>query len=341
MNRLFLPVPLAAMLGVLAAASSGQAAEIGHFNGGVMNIRDYLVPEPGFYGALYNYVYTTDRINDPQGHSVNSVTIRPGPGPGVNLGVNVDLDMYALAPTFIWITEIEALGIKYGALITPSFIEGSLHAALSTATGRGGNVGGTTFGVGDLYVQPLWLGKTTDHWDFAFAYGFYAPIGRYSTETVTLPVVGPVKVEDADNLGYGFWTHQFQGTTAWYPMDNKGTAIVTTLTYETNSEKDGFDLTPGDNLSFNWGISQMVPLKKDQSLLLEIGPAGYDTWQVSADSGSDASSSARDQVHAAGGQLALIYVPWSLAATFHGFGEYKSEDRFQGGAFGLSIVKKI
>src|SRR5262245_35412113 len=59
------------------------AADIGHFNGGVMNIRDYLVPEPGFYGVLYNYYYTTDRLNDRNGHKVNSVSINPGPGPGV------------------------------------------------------------------------------------------------------------------------------------------------------------------------------------------------------------------------------------------------------------------
>ena len=37
--------------------------EIGHFNGGVMNMRDYVMPEPGFYGAMYNYFYTTGQLN--------------------------------------------------------------------------------------------------------------------------------------------------------------------------------------------------------------------------------------------------------------------------------------
>ena len=64
-------------------------------------------------------------------------------------------------------------------------------------------------------------------------------------------------------------------------MNNKGTAVITALTYETNGKKKDFNLTPGDNLTLNWGLSQFFPLKKDMSLLLEVGPAGYDTWQGS------------------------------------------------------------
>jgi len=41
-----------------AAALTAHAAEIGHFNGGILNIRDYFVPEPGLYGGLYNYPYS-------------------------------------------------------------------------------------------------------------------------------------------------------------------------------------------------------------------------------------------------------------------------------------------
>jgi hypothetical protein len=331
---------LAGMMAAVTLVVNAHAGEIGHFNGGVMNIRDYVMPEPGFYGAIYNYFYTTGQLNNSNGDEVKSVTIKPGPGPGVTLGVNVDVDLYALAPTVIWVTDIKPLGIKYGALITPSFVNANLNAELSTARGRGGNIGAGSFGVGDLFVQPVWLGKTLPHWDFALSYGFYAPVGKYDTNTVNLPVVGPVRVESSDNLGYGFWTQQFQGAVAWYPMTNKGTAVVAALTYETNGKKEDFDLTPGDNLTLNWGISQFLPLKKDMSLLLEVGPAGYDTWQITNDSGS-AASNTRDQAHAAGGQLGLTYVPWMLSANLHGFYEYSAENRFQGGSFGVSIAKKF
>ena len=64
-----------------AVFATARAGEIGHFSAGVPNIRDFAMPEPGFYGVLYNYGYTTDRLNDSSGNRVDSVTIRPGPGP--------------------------------------------------------------------------------------------------------------------------------------------------------------------------------------------------------------------------------------------------------------------
>jgi hypothetical protein len=51
-------VSLAGIMAALALALNAQAGEIGHFNGGVMNIRDYVMPDPGLYTAIYNYFYT-------------------------------------------------------------------------------------------------------------------------------------------------------------------------------------------------------------------------------------------------------------------------------------------
>ena len=331
---------LAVIIAVMTLISTVDAGEIGHFNGGVMNIRDYVMPDPGLYTAIYNYYYTTDQLNNANGDAINSIIIKPGPGPGIKLGVNVDVGLYALVPSLIWVTEVKPLGIKYGALISPSFVNANLNAELEALRERGGSVSAGSFGVGDLFVQPVWLGKSFPHFDLAFAYGFYAPVGNYNTSTVTLPVVGPGTVENADNLGYGFWTHQFQGAVAWYPMTNKATAVIAALTYETNGKKEDFDLTPGDNLTLNWGISQFLPLRKDMSLLLEVGPAGYDTWQITHDSGS-AATNTLDQVHTVGGQLGLTCLSWVLSVTLHGFYEYLAEDRFQGGSFGVSVAKKF
>ena len=89
-------------------------------------------------------------------------------------------------------------------------------------------------------------------------------------------------------------------------------------------------------------MSQYLPLTKDHKLLLEVGPAGYDSWQISDDTGSDAQNpGVHDQVHAVGGQLGLTYVPWMAALTFHGFAEIYSEARTQGATFSLSISKKF
>jgi hypothetical protein len=92
----------------------------------------------------------------------------------------------------------------------------------------------------------------------------------------------------------------------------------------------------------NWGISQFLPLRQDQKLLLEAGLTGYSSWQITDDSGSDARNpSVHDDVHAVGGQLGLTYVPWVASLNMHYFGEFAATDRFQGQAFGFSLVKKF
>jgi hypothetical protein len=329
----------AAVAGALAlAANVAPAGEIGHFAPGVANIRDYTVPDPGFYGVVYNYYYTSDRLNDNNGNKVNSVTV--GPAPATKLGVDVSVDVYAVSPTFIWVSDWKVLGAKYSAYIAPSFSSSSIGASLATATGRGINSDTSTFGVGDLFVMPLWLGWSLTNWDFALGYGFYAPVGRYNTETVTLPVVGPFKTESADNIGLGFWEQQLQGAVSWYPWADRMTAVSAVLTYGIPQKKEGFDFTAGQNLTLNWGISKYLPLNKAQTLQLEVGPAGYDSWQITDDTGSAAKNpGVHDQVHSVGGQLGLTYAPWLLSVNFHAFYEFASEDRFQGQSFGLNITK--
>ena len=85
--------------------------------------------------------------------------------------------------------------------------------------------------------------------------------------------------------------------------------------------------------------SQYLPLTSDQTALLEIGPWGYSSWQVTRDEGSDANpGGVRDQVHAVGGQLGLSYVPWTVALNAHYAYEFHSEDRFQGHSAGISLA---
>ena len=141
------------LLGTINPASAGS---VDHYNPGVMNIRDFLVPEPGVYAAVYNYFYTSDQLKDANGNRISSVTIRPGPGPGVTLNVNPKVDMYALAPTLIWILPWEPGGVKFGAYIAPSFANASIEATVSSLHGSGRSASSSSFAPGDLFVQPVW-----------------------------------------------------------------------------------------------------------------------------------------------------------------------------------------
>jgi hypothetical protein len=335
MNRL-VPFLIATLL-----ASAVRADEIGHFSPGVASIRDLAMPDPGFYGVVYNHLYWSGRLNDAGGDKIRSVEIGRR-RLQTTVDVDVNLDMYALAPVLLWASKFKVLGARLGAYVAPTFANSSVGAALATVSGRGGEANvSASFNVSDMYVQPAWLGWGLKHWDLGLSYGFYAPIGTYETETVDLPVVGPLRVEASDNIGLGFWTHQLQGSTTWYPWEDKSMAVTGAVTYEFHGDKKDFDLKPGQNLSLTWGVSQYLPLLTDQTLLAELGLAGYDSWQTTVDHGSDASDKDRDQVHAVGAQLGLTYVPWVLGLNLHGFYEYLAKDRFQGGSFGVNLAKKL
>ena len=326
MKSLF--VTAAALVAILDWA---RASDVGHYNGGVYGIRDYFVPpEAGIYGALYNYGYRTERLNDNNGNKITT-----GPGGLVNFDVNVK--MYVIAPAVIWITPWKVLGATYGCYIAPSFANAGLDANFNRALGSGGNINESSFGVGDLFVQPLWLDWARAHWDLMVAYGFYAPIGKYNTTTV-----GPVTLESSGNLGLGYWTQQIQGGAAWYPWTNKATAVTGVLTYEYNSIQQNTGVRYGQILTLNWGISQYLPLNKSETLLLEVGPAGYDAFQISDNSGQRfGNPNDHSQVHAVGGQVGFTYVPWNLVLNFHGFYEYYAASRVQGASFGINLAKKF
>lgn len=331
------------VIGALVACGVAQAGELGHFNPGIPNIRDLVVPPPGWYVVAYNYYYTTDRLNDASGDEVDSVTIDPGPGPGVTLDLDVDLDLYALSPMIIWVTPWKLAGARYAVYVAPGFVTSTLGTALNATTGRGlsGKID-SSFGVGDMFVSPIWLGWPSEHWDFALGYGFYAPVGRYEVETITLPSVGPIEVEAEDNLGLGFWTHQVQGAAAWYPWEHRGTAVVGAVTYEIHGNKKDFDVNPGSHVTLNLGASQYLPLTKDQKLLAEVGLTGYSQWKITGDTGDDTrNGSVLDRVHAVGAQLGVIYVPLNLSVIARYDREYASEARFQGEVFSLGVGLKL
>jgi hypothetical protein len=309
---------------IFCCAVTASAGELGHYMPGVASIRDFVVPnEPGFYYAQYHLFYSTDDYKDRNGNSVNSVTVGPA-----TLRVEANIDSFGIAPTFIWATPWKFLGATYAAFIQPSLVDISVQAALSTQTRFGRSIDESQFNFGDLYVRPVWLGWNSKHFGISAGYGFYAPTGDYGDGA-------------ADNTGLGFWTHELQAGVTWYPWEHQGTAVMLTGTYEIHHEKEGVDITPGDRISLDWGISQFFPVNKDQTLLGELGVAGYSQWQVDEDSGSAVLQplNVKDEIHAIGGQLGLVYIPWNASLTFRYLAEYNAEARFEGDLFTLTVAK--
>ncbi len=325
--RVSLKQGLRILLGILCLLLGGlgpvQAGELGHYAPGLPNIRDLLVPDPGFYFLQYFAGYKADTFRDRNGDKVKSINAGAS-----TLNVDADVDVFVVAPAFVWVSPWEFLGARYGAQIIPTFGNTSVQASLRTETGFGVETDESQFGVGDLYVKPVWLGWDGAHYSVNAGYGFYAPVGKYDNG-------------DPNNIGLGFWTHEFQLATAWYPWKSRGTAVTLAGTYEIHSEYDDVNITPGDRFSLNWGISQYLPLNDANSLLLEVGALGYSQWQVEKDSGSDVNTrfNPKDQIHAAGAQIGLTYVPWNALIVFHGLQEFAAEARFEGQFLTLTVGK--
>ncbi len=144
------------------------------------------------------------------------------------------------------------------------------------------------------------------------------------------------------NVGLGFWENQGQAVSYWYPWADKRMAVENALTWEIDRKTRALDLTNGQFLTWNWGVSEYVPLKKDLSLLAEIGPAGYGNFQVSDATGTDARNpGVHEKVYAAGVQAGLTIPKRMMALNFHWFREFSAVDRFQGTVLGLSFVARF
>jgi len=305
------------LVGVAALARPTRAGELGHYFPGAFNVRDYILPDKGLYAAVYGIYYGSNDLRDRSGHEISSI-----PLPGGSADVDTDLDLYSIVPAVLWNSGWKVIGAEYGAYAALPFGGPSLSASLSTPIGFGTDSDTSAFGLQDLFLQPLWLRWSFEHVDLSFAYGIYAPSGHYNAG-------------DPDNIGMGFWTNQFQLAGAYYLLD-RATALVLAGTYEINGEQEDTDITPGQRLTLNYGISQFLPWGPG---LVDLGVMGYSQWQVTHDRGSNVASfnSHLDQVHAIGAELGYALPKLGLGVTGKYLYEYYAESRFRGHVLTLSV----
>ncbi len=292
---------------------SVQGSELGHYAPALLRVRDFVMPDPGIYYVQYHLYYFTDTLKDKNGNSIKSIQIGEE-----KINVDTDLDSYTIVPTLIYSSDLNILGGRYSALISQPFGNISIAAALESDTNPefSFNFDESSFGLGDTYIRPVWLGWSLDRIDLGTSYSLYLPTGKYDAG-------------DADNVGLGMFTHEFMGNIAYYPTEHKATAITLAGIYEIHHNKKDIDITPGSHISLNAGISQYLPVS--EKWLAELSLAGIAQWQVTNDSGSDAiNKDVKDQVYGLGLELGLIYLPLGGQVSFRWIHEFEAEDRFEG-----------
>jgi hypothetical protein len=308
----------------LGGASSALAQQKGQYVPGQFGLNAGVIPDPGLTYANMAVNYSASQLNGPAGNSI----------PGLNGTYSFWVD----ENIFYYVPKHKFLGGYFMPYVALNYANGELVANI---TGTSLSTGGGGSGFADMYVQPLNLGWRLKRVDVNVGYGFSAPTGRFTQGA-------------SDNVGSGYWGNDITSGTTLYITKNKGTTANLATAWEIHGQKSGTNITPGQAFTMEWGIGQVLPLKKDFSRLLQFGLVGYDQWQVSKSSGAliigpppippiAASAIPSYSVHAIGVQSNFILPAKDLAFFFKYYDEYRALARPEGRTFvfGFSWTLRI
>jgi len=306
---------------LLGGTSSALAQQKGQWVPGQFGLNAGTIPDPGVTYANLALNYSSSQLNGPNGNSV----------PGINGTYSFWVD----ENIFYYVPKHKFFGGYFMPYIVLPYANGELVANI---TGTNLSTGGGGSGFADMYVQPLNLGWHLKRADVTVGYAFTAPTGRFTAGA-------------SNNVGSGYWGNNITSGTTFYITKNKGTSANLATDWEIHGQKSGTNITPGQAFTMEWGVGQILPLKKDFSRLLQLGLVGYDQWQVSHSSGTllvaglpiPESSIPFYSVHAIGVQSNFILPAKDFAAFFKYYDEFHALARPQGRTivFGFSWTLRI
>ena len=308
---------------MLTYSTASLAQQKGQWVPGGFGLNAGVTPDPGFTYANVVLNYSAGQLNDANGNR------RPNIGGTYSFWVDENI--------FSYVPKHKILGGYYAPLVVINLANGSLVADV-LGTNLSGNGGGE--GLADMFVEPVNLGWHLKRLDINAGYGFMAPTGRFTPGA-------------SDNVGSGYWGHNITSGSTFYITKNKGTSANLFTDWEIHGKKSGTNLTPGQAFTMEWGLGQVLPLKKDLSRLLQLGLIGYDQWQVSNNGGTipigpiavPASLIPYYSVHAIGFQSNFVLPAKGLVLFFKYEDEYGAKARPKGrtivfgGSFTLRIPK--
>lgn len=268
-----------------------------------------VLPDPGFTYANMEINYSADTLKNSNGNTV------PLTG---------SYDIWVVENIFYYVPNFKLLGAKVVFMVVaPTVANGSLTLASLNFPNVAVNGGG--FGLADTWVQPVTLSWSLKRADLWVSYAFMAPTGRYTPGA-------------SDNIGSGYWGNDISTGTTLYLTKDKGTSANLFTNWEAHGSKTtgaGTKATPGQAFTDEWGVGQVLPLKKDFSQLLQFGVIGYDQWQVSDNGGLATPNIPANRlpyysVHAVGFQANYILPAKNLSFFFKFEDEYRALARPQG-----------
>ncbi len=290
---------LFAFVGLISSDAFGQVR--GQYTPGMTATNSGTMADPGFTYANFLQYYSFSKFRGPDG-----ATITAAPGSGFSLLVDHNIVQ--------WVSEKKFLGGNFAVAADIPIANSSLSLAALGVSGGGA-------GIADLYIQPVTLGWKTKRMDAQVAYGFVIPVGRYSDGA-------------SDNVGTGYWGHQISSGQTFYLTKNKATAVSAYENYEFHSKQRDTDIRPGQTFNLDYSVTQLVPLKKDMSSILQVGFVGYEQIQTTDNTGAvfdpDIASRTHYRVNAAGFATNLILPAKKVLLGFKYYKEFGNRSTVEG-----------
>jgi len=322
---------------VVGFASPLLGQQKGQYVPGQFGLNAGVIPDPGITYANLALNYSADRLNNSSGSQIIQ-------------NVTGTYSFWVDENVIYYVPHHKILGGYFMPYIAMSYASGSVVAALPPLLP--GNTSGISLGAGgagfaDLFVQPINIGwHIAKRVDFNVGYAFTAPTGRYTAGA-------------SNNVGSGYWGNDITSGTTFYITKNHGTTANLSTNWEIHGQKSVASpvsgllskITPGQAFSQEWGLGQVLPLKKNMSQLAQLGLVGYDQWQVSSNGGNylvaglpvAASQVPYYSVHGIGVQANYILPAKGLVGFFKYYDEYSAKARPQGRTivFGFSYAFKF
>ena len=231
---------------VLLFLCSGSFPSLAQINGqtmrGDMGVGAGSLPDPGWYGDLFYSYYDVSDVRDADGDAI----VR---------GTEVDNETAAL--TLIWVSETTVLGGNYSFLISPGWGSSRLESPVVSENE-------TSWGLADLYLQPVALGWRRPRADYIAGVGVYAPIGRYD-------------IDADDNIGLGAWSVELFGGATWYLDEARTWSFAAVAFWETFADIEDSDQEIGEIVTIKGGLG------KDLGNGWNIGVAYFAQWKLNSD----------------------------------------------------------